>query len=620
MSSIEGKHTADNGCRRDRRETELQLQESERFQDIVEKTLLGVICEMDLKMNVTFVNQRGLDIFGYSDEDLKAGIKATDIVHPEEHDFMRKEFSDVLAGDYGTPEEYRCMTKDGRVVHMLVNSSSIIRDAQPNGIRTCLIDISALKKAQAQFQLSEERFRRIFSQSPIGIGLFEADGNLIEVNQSFREMFGTKGKASGYEKTFELHRHINVAGDALRDLTGGKAIRLESEYNLEITEKDDAKTRYFDWHITSLAIDREDAQSSVLLIQVQDITERKLAQEAELKRAHEATEKANRLVKDLKKEIIKSARFHDMVSRSPAMKDIFNLIPQMAETDATVLVSGESGTGKELIARSLHAQGPRKSKPFLAINCSALPDNLLESELFGYKAGAFTDAKKDKPGKFALAEGGTLFLDEIGDMSAAMQVKLLRVLQERTFEPLGGTQQVKANVRVVAATNRDLQALVKEGEFREDLYYRIKVLLIKLPPLRERRSDIPLLCDHFINIYNTRYRKNISSISDEALGVLLSHDFPGNIRELENIVEHAFIFCKGDVIEIEHLPPEFGKETEKRSVSKEFSQIGSFKDLEKAYIQSILEDTGGNKSKAAKKLGIHKATLFRKIKQLGIQR
>jgi transcriptional regulator with PAS, ATPase and Fis domain len=299
------------------------------------------------------------------------------------------------------------------------------------------------------------------------------------------------------------------------------------------------------------------------------------------------------------------------------MQEVFETLPQIAETPATVLVCGESGTGKEIIAHALHDMSPRKEKPFVAINCSALPDTLLESELFGYKAGAFTDAKKDKPGRFAQAEGGTLFLDEIGDISAAMQAKLLRVLQERVYEPLGGTQPVKANVRVVAATNRDLPAMVKEGKFREDLYYRIKVLQILLPPLRERLCDIPLLCQHFIELFNVRYGKKVRGVSQEALEMLLAHNYPGNIREFENVIEHAFIFCKAEEIQASHLPGDLraGPSGGDRSA---LSSVRNFDELEKIYIESVLAETGGNKLQAARKLGVHKATLFRKIKRLGI--
>jgi transcriptional regulator with PAS, ATPase and Fis domain len=265
------------------------------------------------------------------------------------------------------------------------------------------------------------------------------------------------------------------------------------------------------------------------------------------------------------------------------------------------------------VALSLHDLSDRKDKPFVVINCSALPDTLLESELFGYKEGAFTDAKKDKLGTFARAHEGTVFLDEIGDISPAMQVKLLRVIQEKTFEPLGATEPVHVDVRIIAATNRDLAAMVKTGEFREDLYYRINVLVIKLPALSDRRCDIPLLCDYFIARFNARYNKSIQGVSMKAENALLSYDFPGNIRELENILEHAFVFCQDSMIELSHLPQRFHEYRNLHTISG-----SDFASIEKAYLESVLVETGGSKIRAAKRLGIHKATLFRKIKKLRV--
>jgi len=231
------------------------------------------------------------------------------------------------------------------------------------------------------------------------------------------------------------------------------------------------------------------------------------------------------------------------------MIELFDMIPDIADGVSTVLIEGESGTGKELIARAIHNLSSRKKAPFIAVNCSALPDTLLESELFGYKAGAFTDAKKDKPGRFKLAENGTLFLDEVGEITTAMQVKLLRVLQERTYEPLGATESIQHNVRIIAATNKNLEAMVKEGRFREDLFYRINVFKISLPPLRERMEDVPLLTDHFIDRFNTLQKKNIKGVSEEAMSVLMAYSYPGNIRELANMIERAFVLCKTGIIE-----------------------------------------------------------------------
>jgi PAS domain S-box-containing protein len=317
-------------------------------------------------------------------------------------------------------------------------------------------------------------------------------------------------------------------------------------------------------------------------------------------------------VEELKKELKARYSFQDIIGRSPVMLRLFELLPRIAESNSTVLIEGVSGTGKELFARAIHALSTRKNRRFVAVNCAALPDTLLESELFGYKAGAFTDAKRDKPGRFAVADGGTIFLDEIGDVSPAMQVRLLRVLQERVIEPLGAIEPQKVNVRVVVATNRDLAELVKAGRFREDLYYRIKVIHLQLPSLKERREDIPLLVDHMVARFNRLQGKDVAGVSDHVMGTLMEYDFPGNVRELENIVEQAFVLCRGGLIELNHLPPEMrplsalaGGEPDSMTVSS----------MEKHLITVTLERHNGNRKKAAGDLGIDTSTLFRKIRR-----
>jgi PAS domain S-box-containing protein len=319
----------------------------------------------------------------------------------------------------------------------------------------------------------------------------------------------------------------------------------------------------------------------------------------------------------LRKAITEQYSFEDIISKNHRMHQLFDILPDVADSTSTVLLEGESGTGKELFARAIHHLSPRKKQPFIAVNCGALPDTLLESELFGYKAGAFTDAKKDKPGRFRLAERGTLFLDEIGDISPALQVRLLRVLQEKTYEPLGSVESVPSDVRIIAATNRRLQELVKEGKFREDLYYRINVIRMELLPLRDRMEDIPLLADHFINHFNVLQKKEISGLSGEALACLVSYDYPGNIRELQNIIEHAFILCKSGLIEPHHLPENICLPRSMESSGS--NETMNMKDLEAVFITNMLRRQQWNRIKTAKALGIHKSTLFRKIKALHIQ-
>ncbi len=320
-------------------------------------------------------------------------------------------------------------------------------------------------------------------------------------------------------------------------------------------------------------------------------------------------------VEALRETLQASFRLGDMVSRSPQMQKLFDILPAVAESPSTVLMSGETGTGKELLARTIHSLSERVEEPFVAVNCAALPDTLLESELFGYKAGAFTSANKDKPGRFALADGGTLLLDEIGEISPALQVRLLRVLQDHVYEPLGSTASETADVRVIAATNRDLSDLIRKGQFREDLYYRINVVHLKLPPLRQRKEDIPLMVDQFVERFNRLRHRNVAGPSPEALALLMAHDWPGNVRELENVIERSFVLCHEGEIEIEHLSEELIGRS-RTSSERDIRRTQHLVDAET--IRAALERNNYNRLAAARELGVHKSTLFRKIKKLGI--
>jgi len=321
-------------------------------------------------------------------------------------------------------------------------------------------------------------------------------------------------------------------------------------------------------------------------------------------------------VEALRRELEGRFRLGDLASRSPLMQRVFDVLPTIAASASTVLVHGETGTGKGLVARTIHDLSPRSGGPFIAVSCGALPETLLESELFGHKAGVFTGATRDKPGRFALAKGGTLFLDEIGELSPAVQIRLLRVLQERTFEPLGATRSETADVRIVAATNKDLAEEVRKGTFREDLYYRVHVIRVELPPLRRRKEDIPLLAEQFVERFNRLQRRSVPGVAAEALSLLVAHDWPGNVRELENAVERAFLLCGDGFIEIEHLPESL---TARSGPFASSPDIRAARDLFDAQtIRAAIERNRWDRSAAARDLGIHKTTLFRKIKRLGL--
>ena len=320
----------------------------------------------------------------------------------------------------------------------------------------------------------------------------------------------------------------------------------------------------------------------------------------------------------LRKNINQLYRFEDIISKNYDIQRIFDILPDIATSGSTILLEGPSGSGKELFAKAIHNVSGQQG-PFVAVNCAALPDTLLESELFGYKKGAFTEAKQDKPGRFERATGGTLFLDEIGDISTALQVKLLRVLQEREYEPLGGTDTLKTDARIITSTNRKLSELVARGSFREDLYYRLNVIKIELPPLVQRREDIPLLVDHFIQKFNALKGKEIKGISDQALNILMRYNFPGNIRELENIIEYAFVLCHEDLIDIKHLSRDIQNGNTKNTMEIRRLTPKHLDQAEKDTITAALQLHRGHRGNTAAYLKIDKSTLWRKMKKYEIK-
>jgi DNA-binding NtrC family response regulator len=327
----------------------------------------------------------------------------------------------------------------------------------------------------------------------------------------------------------------------------------------------------------------------------------------------------NRLLKKevvrLKKEVETRYHFHQLIGKSPSMQKIYELVERISDSTSSVLITGESGTGKELVAKAIHYNGIRKEGAFIAVNCAAIPETLLESELFGYKKGAFTDAKIDKKGLIFEAHEGTLFLDEITEMPYTLQAKLLRVIEEKEIRPLGDTNSYPIDVRIISTTNRNIQSLIDEGKFREDLYYRLKVIDIELSPLRERKEDIPLLVQHFINHFNHHLKKDISGLSEDALKLLLNYSWPGNVRELENMIERGINLSRHEMILPEDLPASIFQKTDEKLFTKALQEKLTLEQLEREYIKRVLVEVGGNKSKAAERLGLDRKTLYRKLQE-----
>ncbi|HEY4755536.1 MAG TPA: sigma 54-interacting transcriptional regulator [Ignavibacteriaceae bacterium] len=323
-------------------------------------------------------------------------------------------------------------------------------------------------------------------------------------------------------------------------------------------------------------------------------------------------------IKNLSSHLDEKFKYENIVGKNKEIKQIISVLESVAQTDSSVLITGESGTGKEIAARAIHLNSGRRAGPFIAINCSAFAETLIESELFGHEKGAFTGAIKTKVGRFELAQGGTLFLDEIGDLSIAAQTKFLRVLETREFERVGGNKTIKLNARIIAATNKILSEEILAGKFREDLFYRINVMNVHLPPLRERKDDLPLLVNHFIEQFNLTFGKNIKQFSSSAYDYIEEYEWPGNIRELENVIEHCFILCNGDIIQAEHLPKRLKSIANTNFGKTNQNEANNFKAVEKELIMSVLNRNNQNRTKSAKELGVDPSTLWRKMKKLEI--
>ena len=442
-------------------------------------------------------------------------------------------------------------------------------------------------------EMSEEQVREIILDS-IADGVFTVDGNwnITSFNRAAEQITGISREQAVGQKCFDVfHANICEAACALRATMESGRQRVDRRVNILNIRGEKTPVSI------STAVLRNESGEVIGGVE----TFRDLS-----------------AVELLRREISERYTFRDIISKNHEIRRILDILPDIATSNSTVLIEGPTGSGKELFAKAIHDLSGRARRKYVAVNCGALPDTLLESEMFGYTKGAFTDAKKDKPGRFSLAEGGTLFLDEIGDISTALQVKLLRVLQEREYEPLGATSTVKTNARVITATNKPLADLVARGTFREDLYYRLNVLRIVLPPLAQRREDIPLLADHFVRKFSVQQGKRIEGISDEALGALMSCEFPGNVRQLQNVLEHAVVLCRGDQIEVDCLPEDLVQETPGASSGGPKKGAGPLLEAEATAILQTLRRHDGHRGKTAKELGIDKTTLWRKMKKYDI--
>jgi PAS domain S-box-containing protein len=573
----------------------------------------------DLNGIITEVSQRTVEFFGYQSAEELIGKDGLKLIAPEDYERLIKNVQKVLANGFSSGEEYIAVKKDGSRF-IVENNAALIKNAHgmPKTFISTSRDITERKKAEEALRESEELYRKLVKTSPDIVAVSDLQGILTDVSEQTIKLFGYKSAAeligqNGFNLIAPEDRQ-KVIKDS-REVINGR-FTINREY---IAIRKDGSRFIIE---TSGAIVR-DAQGKpkAFISTSRDITERKRMEE-ELKKYREHLEqlveertrellKTQKEVKTLRQQIKQSKKYPEIIGKSPKILQVLDLVQQVARTKSTVLTYGETGSGKDLVAKAIHFNGTRKDGAFLAINCAALPEHLIESELFGYVKGAFTGANQDKKGLFEEAEKSTIFLNEISEMPIKVQAKLLHVIENQQVRRLGQSRSITVNVRIIAASNVDLDQAVEKGTFREDLFYRLSVFAVTIPPLRERKEDIPLLIKHFLEKHCPGVNKEITQISPEVIDILCRYSYPGNVRELENIIQRSIVMAKGAIILPEHLP----EEMKAQEILKEPESLA---DMEKQMIESALKQYKGNLNKAAKKLGIHYTTLWRKMKKLNI--
>jgi PAS domain S-box-containing protein len=558
----------------------------EKLLDDVEDT----ISEVDLKGTITFANKAASRIWGITKEQT-IGLNYKSWADPVNQKIALEAYSQVYKTGQPCRFSYEIIREDG-VRRVVEDSGSAIRNAQGDivGFRSVSRDITERKQVEKELAEQRSRLEAIFGSVKEAIITLDMKLAVMEANQSTETICGLKASEMiGKTLSDCLTRCSQSCNNVIRQTLEKKS--TIKEYRIECNHQQRQRQLV---SVSSAPLRDANGQYLGAVLVIRDIT----------------------LLRDLERELRERHQFQNIIGRSKKMQDLYRLLEDLANLETIVLITGESGTGKELVARALHYSGQRAFKPFIAVNCSALTESLLESELFGHIKGAFTGAIKDKQGRFQAANGGTLLLDEIGDISPIIQLKLLRVLQEKTFERVGDSKPQKVDVRVIACTNKNLKEKVRLGEFREDLYYRLKVVEVALPSLRDRLEDIPLFLDCLCRRFNERFNRKIEGVSSEVLHIFMNYPWPGNVRELEHVIEHAFIICHGHVITIDDLPVEF-RELDKPGKA---SALGNRKPFaqEAQEIINALTKARWNKTKAAHLLGINRRTLYRKLDQLHI--
>ncbi|MCF8142880.1 MAG: sigma 54-interacting transcriptional regulator [Deltaproteobacteria bacterium] len=556
----------------------------ERHRTILEGIEEGYV-EVDLKGSTVFCNDSFCNITGYPRKEL-IGLNFRAYVTESMADRVYKAYNKVYRRGIPDPAFYYEIIQKSGVKRIIENSISLIETPEGRriGFRSIVRDITDRKRMEEELERHRSRLQAIFRSVRDAIITVDTKMVLIEANEATESICDISngecvGKPFGECPTRCNQACHEVLSDSLKKKMEIKGYRIECKRH-DRPEQTVIIT-------SSPLLDREGEFTGTVLV-VRDITR----------------------LSNLERELREKHQFHNIIGKSRNMQDIYSLLENLVGLDTTVLITGESGTGKSLVAKALHHSGSRAFGPLITVNCSALPENLLESELFGHVKGAFTGAIKDVQGRFQAAGQGTILLDEIGDISPRIQLKLLRVLEEKEFERVGESLARKVDARVIACTNRDLQEKVRLGEFREDLYYRLKVIEVHLPPLRERLDDIPLLIAYFCKVFNNKFKKNVEGLADEVVRAFMNYHWPGNVRELEHSLEHAFVLCREPIITLDHIPAEIMGSLGVRKRSHEQKILSGSQE-----ILTALEKTDWNKAKAARILGIDRSTLYRRIRR-----
>jgi formate hydrogenlyase transcriptional activator len=598
--------------------TNIDLEERARAEDalrlsaeglrLIVDTIPGLIAINAAGGELELLNQRVLEYFGRTFEELK-NWAMTDAVHPDDLPLFASAFYRSM--ETGTPFdcEPRLRRSDG-TYRWFQSRGLPLRDRDGHIVRWyfLLTDIDDLKRAQVKLRQDEDEFRQIADASPQAIIVFSADGLLLYANRFSLEYSGLSQEEFRVGGWRERIYHPDDIENFNEERRKGLALGAPFESELRI-RRADGEYRWSRIRYNPLL--DQDGKVTRWYATRTDIEDRK--------RAEEQMKNENQALRD---EISSAHMFEEIVGLSKAIKAVVQEVARVAPTESTVLISGETGTGKELVARAIHKRSARSARPFVAVNCAAIPASLIASELFGHERGAFTGALQRRQGKFELADGGTIFLDEVGDLPSDTQVALLRVLQEREVERVGGSRPIRVNVRVIAATNRDLQAAIAERAFRSDLFYRLNVFPVEMPPLRERPTDVPLLVEYFVHRFSKRAGKKITGISKDALDLLQSYPWPGNIRELQNVIERAVIVSDDERLTVDSRWLA-GRSTQSPEGKQPLGDPLVARDRERATIEAALAETKGRvsgPSGAAVKLGIPRSTLESRIRALGLNK